>query len=80
MLKLKIIKRKNLEKLLLGYGFSKVDRKGVHSYYKHPDGRSTTLIRYRGRKMAPSLLREILREIKMNPKDYHAMVEQEEIK
>jgi len=41
--RLKLIDAKRMEKLLLRLGFEKVRQKGSHAFYRHPDGRTTTL-------------------------------------
>ncbi|HEX7343731.1 MAG TPA: type II toxin-antitoxin system HicA family toxin [bacterium] len=42
-------------------------QKGSHIFYRHPDGRTTTLPKHRGRDLARPLIREILREIDITP-------------
>jgi predicted RNA binding protein YcfA (HicA-like mRNA interferase family) len=63
--KLKLIDAGRMEKLLLALGFVKVRQKGGHAFYRHPDGRTTTLPHHKGRLLARPLLREILREIEI---------------
>jgi predicted RNA binding protein YcfA (HicA-like mRNA interferase family) len=43
MSKLPITNAKDFEKLLLKLGFQVKRQKGSHVFYKHPDGRYTTL-------------------------------------
>ncbi|OGO68590.1 MAG: hypothetical protein A2Z49_07820 [Chloroflexi bacterium RBG_19FT_COMBO_56_12] len=59
-----------LEKLLLQLGFEPVRQKGSHVFYRHPDGRTTTVPRHPGRDLARPLLREILREIELSPDEF----------
>jgi len=68
--KLQIIGAKRMEKLLFLLGFKKIRQKGSHAFYKHPDGRTTTLPHHRKRVLAPPLIREILREIEITVDDY----------
>lgn len=70
MSKLKLIDARQMEKLLLKLGFVKVRQKGSHAFYRHPDGRTTTLPHHKGRDLARPLLREILREIDISVDDY----------
>jgi predicted RNA binding protein YcfA (HicA-like mRNA interferase family) len=56
-----------MEKLLFRLGFVAVRQKGSHVFYRHPDGRTTTVPNHPGRDLARPLLREILREIEMTP-------------
>jgi predicted RNA binding protein YcfA (HicA-like mRNA interferase family) len=60
-----------MEKLLLKLGFRKVRQKGSHVFYKHPDGRYTTVPHHKGRVLARPLIREILREIEISIDEYN---------
>ena len=71
MSKLQIIDAKKMEKLLLLLGFKKTRQKGSHVFYKHPDGRTTTVPHHKGRVLARPLIREILREIEITVDDYN---------
>jgi predicted RNA binding protein YcfA (HicA-like mRNA interferase family) len=59
-----------MERLLFRLGFEKVRQKGSHAFYRHPDGRTTTLPHHKGRMLARPLVREILREIEIAVQDY----------
>ena len=76
MSKLKIINAKIMEKLLFKIGFLKVRQKGSHAFYKHQDGRVTTLPHHKGRVLSRPLIREILREIKISVEEYNNYLEQ----
>jgi len=41
--RLRIIDARKMEKLLFKLGFEKVRQKGSHVFYRHPDGRTTSL-------------------------------------
>jgi predicted RNA binding protein YcfA (HicA-like mRNA interferase family) len=73
--KLRIVDAKRMEKLLLLLGFQKTRQKGSHVFYKHPDGRATTVPHHKGRILAPPLIREILREIEVTVDDYNRHLE-----
>jgi len=73
--KLKLIDAKRMEKLLLRLGFEKVRQKGSHAFYRHADGRMTTLPHHKGRILARPLIREILREIEITVEDYNSYLE-----
>jgi predicted RNA binding protein YcfA (HicA-like mRNA interferase family) len=60
-----------MEKLLFKLGFEKVRQKGSHVFYRHPDGRYTTVPHHKGRMLARPLIREILREIKIDVEEYN---------
>ena len=70
MTRLPIVDFNKMEKVLLRLGFNVVRQKGSHVFYRHPDGRTTTLPRHPGRDLARPLLREILREIELTPEQF----------
>jgi predicted RNA binding protein YcfA (HicA-like mRNA interferase family) len=74
MTRLPILNAKKLEKLFIDLGFERVRQKESHVFYRHPDGRTTTLPHHRGRDIARALLREILREINLTPEDLLRML------
>ena len=74
MTRLPILNAKKLEKLFIDLGFERVRQKGSHVFYRHPDGRTTTLPHHRGRDIARPLLREILREIELTREDLLRML------
>ena len=49
MSKLPLLDAKTFEKLLLSLGFEIKRQKGSHVFYRHPDGRYTTLPHHKGR-------------------------------
>ena len=67
MTRLPIVDFKAMERMLLRLGFLPVRQKGSHVFYRHPDGRTTTVPNHPGRDLARPLLREILREIELTP-------------
>lgn len=64
-----------MEKLLLRLGFEKMRQKGIHAFYRHPDGRVTTVPYHKGRMLARPLIREILREIEITLEEYNSYLE-----
>ena len=70
MSKLPIVDAKTLEKVLLKLGFKRIRQKGSHVFYRHPDGRTTTIPHHPGRDLAKPLIREILREIELTPDEF----------
>lgn len=71
MTRLKVINSTKLEKLLLKLGFKKIRQKGSHVFYRHPDGRTTTVPHHSGRDLARPLIKEILREIELSVDEYN---------
>jgi predicted RNA binding protein YcfA (HicA-like mRNA interferase family) len=59
-----------MEKMLLRLDFKLVRRKGSHAFYRHSDGRTTTLPHHSGRDLARPLIREIIREIELTPEQF----------
>jgi predicted RNA binding protein YcfA (HicA-like mRNA interferase family) len=59
-----------MEKLLFKLGFAQVRQKGSHVFYRHPDGRTTTVPNHAGRDIARPLAREILGEIELTPEQF----------
>jgi predicted RNA binding protein YcfA (HicA-like mRNA interferase family) len=74
MTKLPIVDFVTMEKVLLSLGFQAIRQKGSHIFYRHPDGRTTTLPKHPGRDLARPLIREILREIKLSPEEFQAQL------
>ena len=70
MSKFPIIKSKELEKILLKIGFEKIRQKGSHGFYKHLDGRYTTIPHHPSKDLSPSLLIKILKEIQIEKEEF----------
>ena len=75
MSKLKLVDAKQIEKLVFSLDFKKVRQKGSHAFYRHEDGRTTTIPHHRGRTIARPLIREILREIDISVEEYNAYLQ-----
>lgn len=71
MSKLKLINAKEMERLLLRLGFEKVRQKGSHAFYRHHDGRVTTVPHHKAKLLARPLIREILREVEITIEEYN---------
>jgi predicted RNA binding protein YcfA (HicA-like mRNA interferase family) len=70
MTRLPVLNAKRLAKVLLNLGFERVRQKGSHVFYRHSDGRTTTIPHHPGRDLARPLLREILKEIEVTPEQF----------
>ncbi len=70
MSRLPVVDFRTMDKMLRELGFRKVRQKGSHVFYRHEDGRTTTLPCHPGRLLARPLIREILREIKISPDEF----------
>ena len=67
---LPIVDFRTMDRLLRHLGFVAVRQKGSHVFYRHADGRTTTLPNHPSRDLARPLIREILREIELNPEQF----------
>ncbi len=76
MSRLPIVDSRTMEKILRRLGFEPVRQKGSHVFYRHPDGRTTTVPHHAGRDLARPLLREILREIELTPDQFRQELDQ----
>jgi predicted RNA binding protein YcfA (HicA-like mRNA interferase family) len=74
MTQLKLLTAARLERLILGLGFIKIRQKGSHAFYRHEDGRTTTIPHHSGKDLPRPLLRAILREIRLSVDEYNALV------
>jgi len=73
MSKLVLIDALSLEKLLMKIGFIKVRQRGSHTFYRHADGRTTTIPFHVGKDLPRPLIREILREINLSVDEYNSL-------
>jgi len=74
--KLPVVKVKILEKLLFHLGFEAKRQSGSHVFYRHPDGRYTTLPYHSSPSLGRSLTRQILREIEISPEQFISLLEE----
>ena len=70
MTRLPIVNAKTMDKVLTRLGFAFVRQTGAHAFYRHADGRTTTVPQHPGRDLARPLIREILREIDITPERF----------
>ncbi len=70
MSRLPVVRFREMEMLLKHLGFEAVRQKGSHVFYRHPDGRTTTLPNHQGRDLAQPLIREVLREVDLTPEQF----------
>jgi len=59
-----------MERVLQRLGFARVRQKGSHVFYRHPDGRTTTVPHHKGRDLAVPLVRAILADIQLSPAEF----------
>jgi predicted RNA binding protein YcfA (HicA-like mRNA interferase family) len=73
--RLPIVNFKTMEKLLLQLGFQGIRQKGSHIFYRHTDGRTTTLPKHSG-DLGRALIREVLREVELSPDEFRKHLEE----
>lgn len=60
------LKARQVERILIQLGFELVRKKGSHKFYKHPDGRYTVIPFHSSEDIGRGLLRQILREVNLS--------------
>ena len=65
-----VVTFREMDKVLLSLGFQPVRQRGSHVFYRHSDGRTTTVPNHPGCDLARPLVREILREIELTPEQF----------
>jgi predicted RNA binding protein YcfA (HicA-like mRNA interferase family) len=74
MSKLQLIDARKMEKLLFNLGFVKTRQKGSHAFFRHKDGRTTTVPYHSGKDLARPLIRAILNDINMGVQEYNDLL------
>ena len=74
MSKLPMIDARALEKILFILGFKMVRQKGSHVFYRHPDGRYTTIPHHSSVDISRPLLRSILKEINVSVDEFTTLL------
>jgi predicted RNA binding protein YcfA (HicA-like mRNA interferase family) len=69
---LPVLKPREIVATLTRMGFVCVRQRGSHMQFRHQDGRATTVPDHGGRDIAPTLLRKIIRDIKVSPDEFLA--------
>lgn len=64
-----------MERVLQQLGFVSARQKGSHVFYRHSDGRTTTVPHHGRRDLGRPLIREILREIDVAPEDFRKLLD-----
>ncbi len=65
-----VINYRIMKNILLKLGFQKTRQKGSHVFFRHSDGRTTTVPNHKGRDLAAPLSRAILREIDISVEEF----------
>ena len=70
MVKLPLISSKELCRFLENEGFLAIRQKGSHRFYRHPDGRVTTVPIHSNKDVKRGLLKAILEQIKISREEF----------
>ena len=65
-----VLKPREVASILQKMGFVEVRQRGSHKQFRHPDGRGTTVPFHPGRDISPVLLRQIAKDIGLNPDEF----------
>lgn len=76
MSKLPMISAKELERILFRLGFEEIRQKGSHRFYRHIDGRYTTIPHHQGEDLSRPLIRAILKQINLDAEEYVRLLNQ----
>lgn len=74
MTKIPIVDARKMERVLNYLGFIATRQRGSHVFYRHVDGRTTTIPHHPGRDLARPLIRTILREIDLAPEEFEKVL------
>ena len=70
MARLTPVSARTMDRLLKGLGFARVRQRGSHVFYRHPDGRTTSVPHRKGRDLSVPLIRAILADVSFRPKNF----------
>jgi len=69
-----VIPARTVEKIIFRIGFLKIRQSGSHVFYRHNDGRTTTIPHHRGRDISPILLKKILKDINVSTEEFNELL------
>ena len=69
-----MLKARDIARVLHTLGFVKKRQEGSHMFYAHNDGRVTTIPYHGGKDIGRGLLRKIMRDIKLSPKEFYDLL------
>lgn len=70
MARLPVLKPREVTRVLEKIGFVDVRQRGSHKQFRHPDGRATTVPFHGGRDIAPFLLRQIIKDVRLTADEF----------
>jgi predicted RNA binding protein YcfA (HicA-like mRNA interferase family) len=63
-----------MDRVLGQLGFLRTRQKGSHVFYRHSDGRTTTVPHHAGRDLSRPLIRSILQDIEVSPEEFENLL------
>ncbi len=76
MTKLPVVNFRRMNAVLLKLGFEAVRQKGSHVFYRHSDGRVTTVPNHGAKDLNVPLVRSILRDIDLTPEEFRKVLDE----
>lgn len=70
MARMSTIKAKVMIKFLMALGFEQVRQKGSHKFFRHPDGRTTTVPDHQGEDLGRGITSKILKDAEVTSDDF----------
>lgn len=70
MARLPVLKPREVARVLEKIGFVDVRQRGSHKQFRHSDGRATTVPFHGGRDIAPFLLRQIIKDVRLTADEF----------
>lgn len=64
-----VLKFREMIRVLESLGFTEARQKGSHKFFKHKDGRVTTVPCHKGRDLATGIVRQICKDINISIED-----------
>jgi predicted RNA binding protein YcfA (HicA-like mRNA interferase family) len=68
--RLGLVSARTMDRVLRRLGFMRVRQRGSHVFYRHSDGRTTTVPHHRGRDLSVPLVRAILTDVQLSPDEF----------
>lgn len=75
MSRLPVIDFRAMDRLLQKLGFLPVRRKGSHVFYRHSDGRTTTVPDHGSKDLARPLIADVLKDVRVSADEYRTLLE-----
>lgn len=70
MARLPMMKARDIIRVLNLLGFQPIRQSGAHVFFKHPNGRVTTVPKHGGTDIGRGLLRQILKDVRITPEEF----------